>query len=165
MVVSMFIGGNLFKACTINNEKEDIVLSFTKDISEDATPSVLRALMNADKKMVREIRFEKGTYHFYPDKALEKFCFISNHEDVRAHTAFPIMDMENITIDGQGAEFIFHGIMIPFLIENSKNVTVKNVSVDWAMPFHSEGLVVANDPVKGTFDLQISDAYPYEIRN
>ncbi|MRT91988.1 right-handed parallel beta-helix repeat-containing protein [Ancylomarina sp. 16SWW S1-10-2] len=151
-------------SCVSSSEQAENVL-FENSISEDATPAVLARIMQADKKPISEIKFEKGTYHFYPDKGLEEYCHISNHCDVMVSTAFPIRNFENLTIDGQGSTFIFHGIMIPFLIDHSKNITVKNLSVDWHEPFHSEGLIIANDEVKKTFDMQISEKYPYEIRN
>jgi hypothetical protein len=138
---------------------------FNNSISEDATPVVLARLMKADEDPISEIKFEKGTYHFYPDKGLEEYCHISNHCDVMVRTAFPIRNFNNLTIDGQGSTFIFHGIMIPFLIDHSKNITVKNLSVDWQDEFHSEGLIVANDEKNRTFDMKISEEYPYEIRN
>ncbi|CAM4232509.1 alpha-1,3-galactosidase-related protein [Zobellia nedashkovskayae] len=138
---------------------------FTTSISDDATPAVLARIMIADKEPISEIKFEKGTYHFYPDKAYERFTRISNHDDVMAKTAMPLLGFDNLTIDGQGSTFIYHGRMIPFLIESSKNITVQNVTIDWAMPFHSEGTIVANDEKNNSFDIQFSDEYPYEIRN
>ena len=50
-------------------------------------------------------------------------------------------------------------------MENSENITLKNLTIDWADPFCSEGLIVARDTVKGTFDMKIADSNPYEIRN
>ncbi|MGA9638300.1 MAG: right-handed parallel beta-helix repeat-containing protein, partial [Flavobacterium sp.] len=138
---------------------------FDTSIAADATPAVLAQFMQTDAKTVTEMKFEKGTYHFYPDKGLEIYAQVSNHNNGLAKTAFPIFNMKNLTIDGQGSTFIFHGIIIPFSIENSENIKVQNVAIDWGMSFHSEGLIVANDPENKTFDMQISDAYPYEIRN
>ncbi|MBC8767675.1 right-handed parallel beta-helix repeat-containing protein [Arenibacter sp. BSSL-BM3] len=138
---------------------------FTTEIAEDATPAVLARIRQAKKYPISEIKFEKGTYHFYPDKAFEKFTRISNHDDVLAKTAMPIFGMADLTINGQGSTFIFHGRMIPFLIEDSKNITITNVIVDWAEPFHSEGLIVANDEKNNSFDMELSKEYPYEIRN
>ncbi|MGJ8738043.1 MAG: right-handed parallel beta-helix repeat-containing protein, partial [Zobellia laminariae] len=65
------------------NKSGESVL-FTTSISEDATPAVLARIMVADKEPISEIKFEKGTYHFYPDKAYERFTRISNHDDVMA---------------------------------------------------------------------------------
>ncbi|WP_405293661.1 right-handed parallel beta-helix repeat-containing protein [Algibacter sp. Ld11] len=148
-----------------NPEKKGEQVLFKTDIAKDATPTVVARLLNANANPISEIKFEKGTYHFYPDKGFEKYCYISNHGDLMVKTPFPIFNMKDLTIDGQGSTFIFHGIIIPFLVDESKNITVKNLSIDWHEPFHSEGLIVAIDEKNKTFDMQISDEYPYEIRN
>ncbi|WP_139958590.1 alpha-1,3-galactosidase-related protein [Flavicella sediminum] len=155
----------LFLVSCKSSKTEPEAVFFNLEIAEDATPKVLARILESDKKPISSIKFQKGVYHFYPERGLEKFCYISNHNDVVIKTAFPIFDFNNVTIDGQGSTFIFHGKMIPFLIDNSKNITIKNVSIDWQVPFHSEGLIVANDLKNKTFDLQISKEYPYEIRN
>ncbi|OWW27225.1 alpha-galactosidase [Zobellia sp. OII3] len=138
---------------------------FKTDIADDATPALLARIRQAKDHPISEIKFEKGTYHFYPDKAFERFTRISNHDDVMAKTALPLLGFKDLVIDGQGSTFIYHGRMIPFLIEGSENITVQNVTIDWAMPFHSEGTIVANDEKNNTFDIHFSDEYPYEIRN
>lgn len=148
---------------TLCRGQESIV--HVKMIPGDATPEVLGIFLSAMPGKALNITFEKGTYHFYPDKAYEFYRHISNHDDVLARSAFPIVGLDHISIDGQGSTFIFHGRMIPFIIEDSKNIILSNFSIDWATPFHSEGLVVATDEAEGTYDLSFSDEYPYEIRN
>lgn len=150
---------------TEESSKKTEVVHFKMNIAEDATPAVLEKIMGAVDHPISEITFEKGTYHFYPDKGYEKFCYISNHGDLMIRTAFPLEGFKDLVIDGQGSTFIFHGIMIPFLIDKSDNITVKNLTIDWHEAFHSEGLIVANDKKNKTFDMQISDEYPYDIRN
>ncbi|WP_109831200.1 alpha-1,3-galactosidase-related protein [Reichenbachiella versicolor] len=145
--------------------KGSIELYFDTRIADDATPTVLRKIMAGRDSGISKITFEKGIYHFYPDKALEYYMHISNHNDVNIRTAFPIEKIENITIDGQDSKFIFHGRMVPFLIDHCKNVTLKNITIDWEQSFHSEAIVVANDLQKKTFDIKIPQEYPYEIRN
>lgn len=145
--------------------KKESVL-FNNSISEDATFTVVSRILLAKEKPISEIKFKKGIYHFYPDKGYESFQYISNHGDLMVNTPFPIEGFKNLTIDGQGSTFVFHGVMIPFLIEKSENIIVKNITIDWSQAFHSEGgLIVANDQKNETFDMQISDEYPYEIRN
>ncbi|MBO0590125.1 right-handed parallel beta-helix repeat-containing protein [Cellulophaga sp. E16_2] len=151
--------------CFSQQLPENEVVVFGLDIAKDATPALVSRILKANENPISEIRFEKGTYHFYPDKGFEKFCYISNHGDLMINTPFPLFNRNNLVIDGQGSTFIFHGVMIPFLIEDSKNISVKNLSIDWYQSFHSEGLIVANDEANKTFDMQISNEYPYDIRN
>lgn len=155
----------LFRFSSVAQSPSETKVAFKMDVAADATPSVLARVLQAETQPISEIVFEKGVYHFYPDRALEVFCNISNHNDVFVYTAFPLFNLKNLTIDGQGSTFIFHGLMVPFLVDKSENIHIKNVSIDWATPFHSEGLVVANNPKEKSFDLEISDKYPYEIRN
>ncbi|MCK0133853.1 right-handed parallel beta-helix repeat-containing protein [Arenibacter sp. S6351L] len=161
LVISLLCGAGFSQSEGLLSEN----VVFTTEIAEDASPAVLARIRQAKEYPISEIKFEKGTYHFYPDKAFEKFTRISNHDDVLAKTAMPIFGMQGLTINGQGSTFIFHGRMIPFLIEDSKNITITNVTVDWAVPFHSEGLIVANDVNNNSFDMELSEEYPYEIRN
>ncbi|MDW5288088.1 right-handed parallel beta-helix repeat-containing protein [Formosa sp. PL04] len=164
IIICALLISNTVIGCTNEKGQGESVL-FNLEIAEDATTAVLTRILLAEEKPISEIKFEKGTYHFYPDRGYEKYVHISNHNDVIIRTAFPLENFKNLTIDGQGSTFIFHGRMIPFLIDYSENIHIKNVSVDWAESFHSEGLIVANDTKNHTFDMQISDAYPYEIRN
>ena len=156
-ILIVFISSIIFA-----NERGDVI-HIKKTISDDATVEVLGHFMSGKK--ISEMKFEKGVYHFYPDKALERMCYISNHEDVLTRTAFPLINLNNLQIDGQGSKFIFHGRMIPFLVENSKSISIKNLTIDWEVPFHAEGLVVDNNPAEKTIDLKFSERDSYEIRN
>jgi len=152
-------------SCSNSSSSKGEVVTFNTSIADDATADVLARILKADEKPISEIKFEKGTYHFYPAKGLEQYCHISNHCDLMVRTAFPVKGFKKLSIDGQGSTFIFHGIMIPFLVDDSKNIIIKNVSIDWEVPFHSEGVIIARDEKKHTFDMTISNDYPYEIRN
>ncbi len=150
--------------CITNIIAQKTTKKIDLSIAEDASMHVLNTIQSIQKENVL-VSFEKGTYHFYPDKALEQFVHISNHDDVFVYTAMPILNKKNLTIDGNGSTFIFHGRMIPFLIDNSENITLQNVKIDWAMSFHSEMEVVAVNEEKRTIDFKIQKTYPYEIRN
>ena len=163
VLASLFLFLTVLPLLWAANETNEVL--FTTEIQADATPAVVAKIRSYPEKAFRKIKFQKGTYHFYPDKAFEAFAFISNHDNVLTRTPFPLHNISNLTIDGQGSTFIFHGVMIPFLITDSKNIRVENLSIDWATTFHSEGLIVAVDEKNKSFDLKISAEYPYEIRN
>lgn len=156
----LLIGFLIFSLSCFGEEysvKREIL--FNSDIAEDATPHILKKIGELDSRSEVELRFEKGEYHFYPDKGSEKYSYISNHCDLMVVSAFPIENFKGVTIDGQGSTFIFHGIIIPFLIENSSDVTVKNLSIDWDQTFHSECKVINNNEVDRTFDIEVKGAY------
>ncbi len=132
---------------------------FNIENSEDATPIVIEALKKCKEEGINKLIFPKGTYNFYPTFATERYCEITNNDNGLKRTAFPIIDFHNFVIDGNGSDFIFHGKMIPFIIEESTNIKVTNLSIDWKVPFVLEGLVVANNFANKTFDIQVNSPY------
>jgi hypothetical protein len=133
--------------------------------SPDCTPAALEMIAAAVEQPGTKIHIERGTYHFYPQKAYEKYCYITNHDDGLRSTPFPIIGMSNLEIDADSAEFIFHGLMLPVIIENSENIRLSGFSIDWELPLHSEVEVVAVDKAANTFDVRINPDTPYELRN
>ncbi|MGB5982107.1 MAG: right-handed parallel beta-helix repeat-containing protein [Nonlabens sp.] len=128
---------------------------------EDATPIVVEALKKCKEEGISKMVFPKGTYHFYPTFAPERYCEITNNDNGLKRSSFMLVNFHDFAIDGGGSDFMYHGKMIPFIIEESSNVTIKNLSVDWEVPFALEGLVVANDADSGTFDIEVNS--PYEV--
>jgi hypothetical protein len=129
----------------------------------DATPAVRAALDKCRATRASKLVFPPGRYDFWPELAQEKYCYISNNDEGLKRIVFPLLDTENLEIDGQGAQFIFHGFVVPFVLENARNITLKNFSIDWARTFHSEGkiLAVATNGV----DVEFSEAFPFTTRN
>ena len=128
----------------------------------DDTPAVqaaLKACAGAPSRLV----FSPGQYDFYPDRAPERYLFVSNNDEGLKRIAFPLIGFEDVEIDGQGALFLFRGWITPFYVSRSKNVTLRRFTVDWTRPFHSEGRIVENHDDGMT--VQIDEHYPYEVRN
>lgn len=132
---------------------------------KDCVLAVQTVLKEASKLDHPRIVIAPGEYHFYPEKAYEKYSHVSNHDNSLRRVAFPILDFDHLEIAGENARFIFHGLIMPFLIEDSKNISISGITIDWEIPLHSEAEIVANDPANGTFDIRISEQYPYVIRN
>jgi hypothetical protein len=133
------------------------------DSGQDATPGLRAAIEECQLSGSSKLVLAPGRYDFYPDRAFEKYLFISNNDEGLKRVGFPIMDVKDLEIDGRGAAFVFHGPMIPFLIEGSSGVTVRNLSFDFVRPFHSEARVLAITP--SSVDLEFTDEFHYEIRN
>jgi hypothetical protein len=127
--------------------------------AEDATSIVIEALEKCKEEGITKLVFPKGTYHFYPTFAPEIFCEITNNDNGFKRTSFPLIGFNNFEIDGNGSDFIYHGKMIPFIIEKSNHLKITNLNVDWNTPFVLEGLVVATDAEKNTFDIEIKTPY------
>ncbi|WP_346237709.1 right-handed parallel beta-helix repeat-containing protein [Niabella insulamsoli] len=139
--------------------------NYLKNNEKDATPAVYQMIQDARKLKNPVLHIEEGTYHFYPDKAFSKYCYVTNHDNSVKAIAFPLIAFKNLEVRGDHASLIFHGLMMPFDIERSENIKVSGVSVDWELPLHSEALIVASNPKAGTFDLEISEDFPYVIQN
>lgn len=161
-VCALLVLAPALMSCT---EDTNSHVQINTSVAKDATRAVWEALHAATPTQNTTIEFAPGTYHFYPDKAQEKYLHISNHDDDLTRIAFPIEKFKGLTIEGNGAKFIMHGVIIPFLVEESSDVTIKDLTIDWHMPFHSQGTVVAVDKKKKSFDVQFSADYPYEIRD
>ena len=126
---------------------------------KDVTPIVVEALEKCKKEGISKLIFPKGTYHFYPTYAPEFFCEITNNDNGLKRTSFPLIDFHDFIVDGNGSDFIYHGKMIPFIIEESSNVTITNLSIDWEVPFALEGMVVANNEANNSFDIEVKTPY------
>ena len=75
----------------------------------DTTPAVVAALAKCRATHASKLVFPAGRYDFLPDRARERYCFISNNDEGLKRIAFLLDGIENLEIDGQGAQFIFHG--------------------------------------------------------
>lgn len=107
----------------------------TDDPRKDYTRILYETLENHPAQKL-QIVFEPGTYHFYPDHAAGKYHAITNHSNLYRYFAFPLIGYDSVEIEGNGAEFIFHGVITPFLIERSSGITIKNIRIDWEYPFY-----------------------------
>ncbi|MCC4211995.1 right-handed parallel beta-helix repeat-containing protein [Leeuwenhoekiella parthenopeia] len=126
---------------------------------KDVTPIVVKALEKCQEEGYTKIVFPQGTYHFYPTFAPERYCEITNNDNGLKRTAFPLINFNDFEIDANGSDFIFHGKMIPFIIEESSTLKISNLSIDWEVPFALEGLVVARDSTSHTFDIKVDSPY------
>lgn len=101
---------------------------------------------NPDKALV--FQFAQGRYDFYPDNSPQREYYISNHDQVNPKSVgICIEDRKNLTIDGCGSDFIFHGGMLPVAVVGSENCTLRNFSIDFEKPRLGQVTVLANDTV------------------
>ena len=154
----------LLSACATPCIKNDSYKIVVKNNGGDCTQILLDALKKAKSykgKRNIEIAFEKSTYVFGGDYAPDIYVFTSNNDEGLKRVIFPIIDFENITINGNGAKFIFDGRINPFVIRNSKNIKLKNFTCDLARSGHSEAVVL--DSFKGGVILEMKEEFPFEI--
>lgn len=125
---------------------------------KNASPVVRKAIAKIKaecrdgEKMI--LRFPAGRYNFHEAGSTVREYYISNHDqDNPKKVGIALEDMKNLTIDGQGSEFVFYGRMIPVSLLRSENCVLKNFSIDFEQPHIAQVQVVENDPEKGiTFE-------------
>jgi hypothetical protein len=141
----------------------DMAAFGAKADGSDTTPSVRAALEMVRSGKATKLTFAPGRYDFHPERASEQYLFVSNNDEGLKRIAFPLTGLEGVEIDGGGSTFVFHGYTVPFLIEKASGITLRNFTVDFSRPFHSEGKVLAITP--DHVDLEFSSEFPHEIRN
>ncbi|MEJ7769140.1 MAG: right-handed parallel beta-helix repeat-containing protein [Chitinophagaceae bacterium] len=159
------VSGFVQSSTCLANDKILLAAEFINPADEDVAPGLYRLFEKAKKGRYTKIQFQKGIYHIYSDHAFEKYSFISNHDSGLRKIAFAIIGFNHLEIDGGGAEFIIHGLVIPIAIEDSKDITVRNLFFNHDKATHSELKVVAVNSDSTTIDFEIGKEYPYEIRN
>lgn len=105
---------------------------------ENITSAVIKALavIKASKEESVLI-FPENTYHFFMEDSEKRVFHTSNTDSKRfpeKKIAFLLEDMENVTIDGCGSEFIVHGDMMFLCAIRCKNISFKNFSWDYVSP-------------------------------
>lgn len=122
--------------------------------SKNASPVLQKALakIKAEYKEGEKVilRFPEGRYEFHEKGAAVREYYISNHDQTNPKkVGIALEDMKNLTLDGQGSEFVFHGRMLPVSLLRSENCLLKNFSVDFENPHIAQVKIVENDPQDG----------------
>lgn len=122
---------------------------------KDMTPRIQKMLKKIAPLSGQEegiiLRFAPGRYDFHPDKAPERTYYISNHDqDNPKRVGFPLEGLRNVTLDGGGASFVFHGRMLPIALLDSRNCTLRNFSIDFENPHIAQVRILRSDSVDGT---------------
>lgn len=96
------------------------------------------------------IRFKKDRYDFYPADAQQREYYVSNHDQNQPKkVGICIEGWNNLTIDGCGSDFFFHGQMLPIAVVNSSNITLKNLSIDFENPHIAQVEIIENKGDEG----------------
>jgi len=125
---------------------------YTPGCRRDAIASVNEALEASKMKDSCIVVFPKGRYDFW-----------QNFTE-RSTIGLNLENLKNVTIDGSGSEFIFHGNMQIAKIFNCENVTLCNFSIDWEHPYIYQGKYMAatDDYIDIEFDRK---EYSYVIED
>ena len=149
-ILLFFIGSSLFAV-------EPVKISVTNfgaepNSKKDCVLAVTKALEACKEHESAVLVFPKGRYDFYAP------------EGDRRIVGLQIIGQKNLTLDGEGSEFIFHGILGVGSLTDSRNVTLRNFSVDWDRPLIAQGTIL--DTTDEHIDIKFDKAaYPFEIED
>ena len=136
------------------------------DTRENMTPRFAKLVekYGEDGRTVKFV-FPSGRYDFWPNHSVEKIYFESNTKDNNPKScAIFLYGKKNITIEGGGSRFIFHGKMQPFTIDSCENIRLSNLSIDWDVPLTAQGRIIATRP--DFIDVAVDPhAYPFVIED
>lgn len=92
------------------------------------------------------LHFPKGEYHFYKDYCQSLVVHTSNTDSFqRPKKTFGILlqDKEQLTLDGDGSVFVFHGNISALGVLRCRQITLRNFTIRYACPTNVELEVTA----------------------
>lgn len=106
-----------------------------------------------NKSIVYQVRQDDSfvLYDYYCSNTAKKH---ENPYGMR-NAAIYLKNKKNITIDGNGSTLIVHGKMTPLLFDKCENITVRNLTVDYACPTMTEFRILSNND--GICEIKIND--------
>ena len=92
------------------------------------------------------LHFPKGEYHFYKDYCQSLVVHTSNTDSFqRPKKTFGILlqDKKQLTLDGDGSVFVFHGNISALGVLRCRQITLRNFTIRYACPTNVELEVTA----------------------
>ena len=133
------------------------------DGGADAVPKLREAIEKCRAEGIRRLVLEKGVWNLFPDQAEGGFRHVTNHDSGYRRMAVHLAGFSNFEIDGRGSTLMCHGVLMPIAVDRSKNITLRNLVIDWEKPFQLEGSVVALGD--DFFEVEMLPECEAEIRN
>ena len=149
----LFLGmGNYLSAKVFSVADWNIVPNTERDMSGsmqrmlyDLQKMVERGEIGSKEQIV--LRFESGVYDFHPVHSAKKQYYISNHDQVNPKSvAIALEGFHNLVLEGNGAQFVCHGRMLPLSLVRSQNCVLKDFSIDFANPQIAQVEIVESTP-------------------
>ncbi|MBK1879079.1 right-handed parallel beta-helix repeat-containing protein [Pelagicoccus mobilis] len=113
------------------------------------------------------ISLDGERWNLFPESAEETYISPSNNDCGLVRSPFILEDLKDVVVDGGGGLLMVRGTplagngrvgvidspVVPFVIRNCQNVTIRNLSIDWQTPATVQGLCVASG--RGYFDVAL----------
>ena len=129
-------------------------------VEGNATPSVRAAV--ARLRDGDTLQFVQGEYHFFEEGAEEHFLASVGSSTGMKKVVMHLEGLKDVTIDGGGASFVFHGDSFPFIVERCDGVKIGNfTSRVFRLPLVDFTITEKNDD---GFLCQLNEgSVPYEV--
>jgi parallel beta-helix repeat protein len=148
LALCMMILGGLAGCGQKTTEIRAINFGAIPDDNQDDTKAIQSAIDACIKSGASRLKFEFGTYDIS-----------GTISDGRGNfkPSVVISDAENLTIEGNGAEFTGHNYSSMFHFINCSNITLNNIYVDWYPLPYTQGKVIKVDT--GYVDIKVMDPF------
>ncbi|WP_438871929.1 alpha-1,3-galactosidase-related protein [Paramuribaculum intestinale] len=128
------------------------------DTRGNMSPRLTKALADISRRYKGKgavtLKFAPGRYSFHPKGSHVKELYISNHDQTNPkQVAFWIEGIDSLRIDGNGADFIFHGTMLPVAVSGSTHVTLRDFHIDFENPHIAQATIVKSDSTGIEFEV------------
>jgi hypothetical protein len=120
-----------------------------------------RRLSHAIQKREDRLTLDPGEYLVSRQLLPERFSHVTNNDHGLRRFLFDVEQAQDFVFDGQGARIVCVGEVCPLRIGNSRNVTVKNLAIDWWRPFFSQGITL--DSGEGWIEFSMPESYPLRV--
>ncbi|WP_144025963.1 right-handed parallel beta-helix repeat-containing protein [Paenibacillus sp. FSL H8-0259] len=115
------------------------------DSDGDAQPAMRRAI-EAAGRLEGPVLLDcpQGCYHFYPDAALRVPYYITNTAseeelpDVTKTAGLLLKGRRQLTLDGNGSLFLFHGKQTMLILDGCTDMEIRNLHLDYVQPTVAE---------------------------
>ncbi len=106
------------------------------------------ALLKCKNEGYDTLALDCGRYDIWPEGAIRKELYISNTSSenelpskVKAIGLY-LDNINNLTVEGNGATLMFHGSMTPVALYKCSNIKIHNLHIDFERPGGSEATIV-----------------------
>ena len=144
---------------------------------EDMTEEFAKAFETIKAECKGEVKAELlvdcGEYDFYPDSALVREYYVSNHDqDNPKRVALALEGMKNFTLKGKSTgdgsalvDLMMNGRMLPVAMIECQDCKLENVGVDTRVPQITQVEVLENDAENGLITYRIAPYVNYRVDN
>ncbi|BBI31508.1 right-handed parallel beta-helix repeat-containing protein [Cohnella abietis] len=138
------------------------------DTGADVTDRIRLFVQEGLANGAHTFQFKPGRYDIADDKAIhdwEAFMVGQGNWDLNENTdqknvLIHVDGVERIVLDFHGSSLIFHGLIQPFSFKGCKEVVLRNVFIDWAIPLFAQGEIVSVN--SSGMDIQFESEYPVQ---